>query len=179
MFSFSVGGDDSINTLVIFFATSGIFPWFTLCGMAYKSWHLNAIEVSFILNLAIGILATATHHVNQSGGSQAGVACISVGVALLTFVGIVIYHIQANQIKNARKSLVSVKKWNMPQKMWEQQQPKESRTSLWANCKEDYSHCSWSLWTVISTQFAWYQMYRSLNTCCWHAYKIHKDADTI
>lgn len=116
MFSFSVGGDDSINTLVIFFATSGIFPWFTLCGMAYKSWHLNAIEVSFILNLAIGILATATHHVNQSGGSQAGVACISVGVALLTFVGIVIYHIQANQIKNARKSLVSVKKWNMPQK---------------------------------------------------------------
>ena len=91
IFAFNVSGDDSINTLVISLATSAIFAWFTLCGMVYKSWHLNAIEVSFILNL--GILAAVTHHANQSGGNQAAVACTSVGVASLTFVGIVIYHI--------------------------------------------------------------------------------------
>ena len=91
IFAFNVSGDDSINTLVISLATSAIFAWFTLCGMVYKSWHLNAIEVSFILNL--GILAAVTHHANQSGGNQAAVACTSVGVAFLTFVGIVIYHI--------------------------------------------------------------------------------------
>ena len=91
IFAFNVSGDDSINTLVISLATSAIFAWFTLCGMVYESWHRNAIEVSFILNL--GILAAVTHHANQSGGNQAAVACTSVGVAFLTFVGIVMYHI--------------------------------------------------------------------------------------
>ena len=97
IFAFNVSGDDSINTLAISLATSAIFAWFTLCGMVYKSWHLNAIEVSFILNL--GILAAVTHHGNRPGGSQAAVACTSVGVAFLTFVGIVIYHIY-RQIKS-------------------------------------------------------------------------------
>ena len=56
-----------------------------------KSWYLNTLEVSFILN--IGMLAAATYHVTLSGGSQAAVAYTSVGIAFLTFVGIVIYHI--------------------------------------------------------------------------------------
>ena len=45
----------------------------------------------FILNL--GILAAATHHVKLSGGSQAAVAYTSVGIAFLSFLGIVTYHI--------------------------------------------------------------------------------------
>ena len=49
------------------------------------------IELSFILNL--GILAVATNHVKQSGGSQAAVAYSSVGIAFLSFVGIITYHI--------------------------------------------------------------------------------------
>ena len=68
--------------------------------MVYTSWYLNALEVSFILNL--GILAFATYHVNQSGGSQAAVAYISVGIAFLIFVGIVIYHIYM-RIKKAHQ----------------------------------------------------------------------------
>ena len=48
-------------------------------------------ELSFILNL--GMLAVAIQHVKQSGGSQAAVTYTSVGIAFLTFVGIVIYHI--------------------------------------------------------------------------------------
>ena len=59
--------------------------------MVYKSWNLNALEVSFILNL--GILAVATYYVKLSGGIQAAVAYTSVGIAFLTFVGIVTYHI--------------------------------------------------------------------------------------
>ena len=91
VFSFNVSGDDSINLLVISSTTSGIFMWFALSGKVYKSWYLNALELSFILNL--GMLAAATYHVNQSGGSQAAVVYTSVGIAFLTFVGIVIYHI--------------------------------------------------------------------------------------
>ena len=91
VFAFNISGNDSVNLLVIFSTTSGIFIWFALSGMVYKSWYLNALELSFILNL--GILAAATHHVNQSGGSQGAVAYTSVGIAFLTFVGIVTYHI--------------------------------------------------------------------------------------
>ena len=91
IFAFNINGDDSINILVTCSTAFGIFIWFPLSGMVYKSWHLNALELSFILNL--GILAVATYHVKLSGGSQTAVAYTSVGTAFLTFVGIVIHHI--------------------------------------------------------------------------------------
>ena len=91
VFAFNVTGDDSINLLVISSTALGTAVAFGLIGMVYKCWYLNALELSFILNL--GILAAATYHVNQSGGSQAAVAYTSVGIAFLTFVGIVVYHI--------------------------------------------------------------------------------------
>ena len=73
---------------------------FALFGKVYKSWYLNALELSFILNL--GILAVATYHVSLSGGNQAAVAYISVGIAFFNFVGIIIYpHLHPNQIKSA------------------------------------------------------------------------------
>ena len=71
VFAFNISGDDSINLLVISLTT--------FLGKAYKSWYLNALELSFILNL--GILAVATYHVNHSGGSQVAVAYTSVGIA--------------------------------------------------------------------------------------------------
>ena len=91
VFAFNISGNDSVNLLVICSATFGIIVGFALSGMVYKSWYLNALELSFILNL--GILAVATHHVKLSGGNQAAVAYTSVGIAFLTFVGIVTYHI--------------------------------------------------------------------------------------
>ena len=91
VFAFNSTGDDNINLLVTSLATSGILIWFSLSGTIYKSWHLNALEVSFILNL--GTLAVATYHIKLSGGSQAAVAYTSVGIAFLIFVGIVICHI--------------------------------------------------------------------------------------
>ena len=91
VFAFNVSGDASVNLLAISSTAFGIIGWLTISGVVYKSRYLNTVEVSFILNL--GILAVATYHVNQSGGSQALVAYTSVGIAFLTFVGIVIYHI--------------------------------------------------------------------------------------
>ena len=91
IFAFNINGDDSINILVTCSTAFGIFVLFTLSGMVYKSWYLNALEQSFILNL--GILAAATYHMKLSGGSQAAVAYISVGIAFLSFVGILVYHI--------------------------------------------------------------------------------------
>ena len=90
-FAFNISGNESVNLLIITSATFGIFAWFTLSGVVYKSWYLNVLEVSFILNL--GILAVATIYVNQSGESQAAVAYTSVGIAFLTFFGIITYHI--------------------------------------------------------------------------------------
>ena len=87
VFAFNVAGDDSINLLVISSTALGIAVAFGLAGMVYECWYLNALELSFILNL--GILAAATYHVNQSGGSQAAVAYTSAGIAFLTSVGIV------------------------------------------------------------------------------------------
>ena len=91
VFAFNVMGNDSINLLIISATAVGTPVAFGLAGMVYKSWYLNALELSFILNL--GILSAATYHVNQSGGSQAAVAYTSVGIAFLTFVGIVSHHI--------------------------------------------------------------------------------------
>ena len=91
VFAFNISGDDSVNLLVISSTTSGIFGWLTLSGVVYTSWYLNVLEVSFVLNLSV--LAVATYYVKQSGGSQAAVVYTSVGIAFLTFVAIITYHI--------------------------------------------------------------------------------------
>ena len=91
VFAFNISGNESVNLLVISSATFGIFVWFALCGKVYKSWCLNALELSFILNL--GMFAAATYHVKLSGGSQGAVTYTSVGIAFLSFLGIVTYHI--------------------------------------------------------------------------------------
>ena len=91
VFAFNISGNESVNLLVISSTVFGIVVGFALSGMVYKSWYLNVLELSFILNL--GILTVATYHVKQSGGSQAAVAYTSVGIAFFTFVGTVTYHI--------------------------------------------------------------------------------------
>ena len=103
VFAFNISGNGSVNLLVISSTTSGIFIWFAFSGMVYKKWSLNALELSFILNL--GTLAAATYHVKLSGGSQAAVACTSVGIAFLTFVGIVTYHVYL-QIKSKAQNVL-------------------------------------------------------------------------
>ena len=57
----------------------------------YESFHSDLLEASFILNLCI--LAAATYHVQQTGGSQAALAYTSVSVAFVMFIFIVLYHL--------------------------------------------------------------------------------------
>ena len=57
----------------------------------YESFHSDLLEASFILNLCV--LAAATYHVQQTGGSQAALAYTSVSVAFVMFILIVLYHL--------------------------------------------------------------------------------------
>lgn len=64
--------------------------WAWLAGGIYKKWFLNALEASFILNL--GIIAAG---INTSGSQVHRDVLIQtlVTVVLLTFIGIVVFHI--------------------------------------------------------------------------------------
>ena len=59
-------------------------------GGIYKKWPLDILESSFFLNL--GVLCILTSYVNNHGGNQAAVTCTSVGIAFVTFLGILFYH---------------------------------------------------------------------------------------
>lgn len=91
VFAFNALGDSSVNLLTIASTCLALAILTTHVGPIYKSRYLNVLESSFILNL--GLLASATYHVNQAGGNQKAVVYTSVGVALSEFVGIIIYHI--------------------------------------------------------------------------------------
>ena len=89
--AFNVSGDkNSANLLAILIIVIVSFVVFGLSGRVYKSWCLNALELSFLLNL--GVFAACTYHVSLTAGDQAAITYASVGVAFLTFVGIVAYH---------------------------------------------------------------------------------------
>ena len=89
--AFNISGDkNSANLLAILTVVIVSFVVFGLAGRVYKSWCLNALELSFLLNLSI--FTSATYHVSLAKGDQAVIAYISVGIAFLTFVGIVTYH---------------------------------------------------------------------------------------
>ena len=89
--AFNISGDkNSANLLVILIIVGASFVVFGLSGRVYKSWCLNALELSFLLNLCV--FSAGTYHVNLTRGDQAVIAYISVGIAFLTFVGIVAYH---------------------------------------------------------------------------------------
>ena len=83
--------DPSINLLAIQIGTGILKLWAWISGGVYRNWCLNALEGSFALNLII--LVVATYHVKLSGGNQLAVGYTSVTIALVTFIGILVYHI--------------------------------------------------------------------------------------
>ena len=89
--AFNVSGDkNSANLLAISIIVIVSFVVFGLSGRVYKSWCLNALELSFLLNL--GVFTACTYHVSLTAGDQAAITYTSVGVSFTTFVGIVAYH---------------------------------------------------------------------------------------
>ena len=99
LFAFNTLGDPSINLLAIGSVTVVLLIVYALLGnRIYKTWYLNVLELSFIVNLCILVLATL--YIRSAGGNQNAVTFTSVSVAFATFIGIVIYH-SAQQIKHS------------------------------------------------------------------------------
>ena len=82
--------DPSINLLAILVGAGVLQMWAWVGSGVYKSWCLNALEGSFVLNLLV--LVFATYHVKLSG-DQCAVGYTSVSIALVSFVGALTYHI--------------------------------------------------------------------------------------
>ena len=89
----------SINLLSILVVAGTLQLWAWVSGGVYRNWCLDALEGSFSLNLII--LAAATmytryYNVNrlvENQLSQLAVGYTSVSIALVTFIGILVYHI--------------------------------------------------------------------------------------
>ena len=93
-------GDPSINLLAIVSTCVAVLTYPTILGSRiYKTWSLGLLDTSFIINLTI--LAVATLYIRPSGGNQNAATFTSVGIAIATFTGIVIYH-SVQQIKGTR-----------------------------------------------------------------------------
>ena len=91
MFALNPKQDPNINLLAILVGAGFLQLWAWISGGVYKNWCLDALEGSFTLNLII--LVGATYYVNHSGGNQLAVGYTSVIIALVTFIGILFYHI--------------------------------------------------------------------------------------
>ena len=81
----------SINLLSILVVAGILQLWAWISGGVYRNWCLDALEGSFSLNLII--LASATYYVNRSEGDQLAVGYTSISIALVTFIGVLTYHI--------------------------------------------------------------------------------------
>ena len=91
IFAFNPQQDPSLNLLAILVGTGIPTIWAWISGGVYRNWCLNALEGSFTLNL--NILVGATYNVKLSGGNQLAVGYTSITIALVTFIGILAYHI--------------------------------------------------------------------------------------
>ena len=104
-FAFNTSGSASINLVVVASVTAGITVLVWLRGYLYVKLYNDVLEASFILNLCI--FSIATYHVNETIGNQSILAYASVGIAFLTFIAIIIFH-----VLNGLKDTVCLKKFS-------------------------------------------------------------------
>ena len=98
LFAFNALGDPRINLLAIGCVTVILLIVYALLGnRIFKTWYLNTLELSFIVNLCI--LALVTLYIRSTGGNQNAVTFTSISIAFATFIGIVTYH-SVQQIKH-------------------------------------------------------------------------------
>ena len=83
-------GDPSLNLLLIIVTANCLLALEWIFRGIYKKWPLDILEASSLLNLTI--LSAATLYVRSAGGNQVAITSTSTGIALATFVGILIYH---------------------------------------------------------------------------------------
>ena len=90
VFAFNSQKNPSINLLAILVGAGMLQLWAWVSGGVYKTWCLDALEGSFAVNLIV--LAAASMYVNITHGNNLAVGYTSVAIALVTFIGILAYH---------------------------------------------------------------------------------------
>ena len=94
--------DPNVNLVAVTISVLLLESLAWLAGGIYRKWFLNALEASFILNL--GIIAAG---VNTTGGNHDALMQTFLTIVLLTFIGILAYHVYL-QISKER-----IKSWKM------------------------------------------------------------------
>ena len=90
-FAVNAVGSDSFNILAISSVATALL---SIKGRVYENRYIDALESSFLLNLSIFSVATFyVRETNLGNASQALLSGLSVGVAFVTFLGIILFHI--------------------------------------------------------------------------------------
>ena len=93
-FEFNPQQDTSVDLLAILVGTGVLVVWAWISGGVYKNWYLDALEGSFALNLIILAAATMySYHVSHAQKIQLAIGYTSVITALVTFIGILTFHL--------------------------------------------------------------------------------------
>ena len=100
IFAFNRLGNPNVNLLAIGVCTIALFALLVLIGgNVYVNWYLQILDISFVVNT--GVFTAATLYLRHTGGSQAALVYTSVGIALVTFAGMIFYHVTM-QLKDSR-----------------------------------------------------------------------------
>ena len=90
VFALNTPGNSNVNLITITSVTAGLMAVAWLRGRIYLKFYNDFLEAFFLLNLCI--FSATTYHVNMTGGNQAKVVFTSVGLAFITFFGILVFH---------------------------------------------------------------------------------------
>ena len=87
----NVLGNSELDILVISIVVASLFIWLSIWGRPHANNIIGTLEMSFVANLLY--LTVTTYYASLTGINSAIFSYISTGVALATFIGIVISHI--------------------------------------------------------------------------------------
>ena len=99
LFAFNALGNPNVNLLAIIICTAVLTLLTVFTGRIYVNWYLQGLEASFVMNTLV--FAAATLYFRSANENQAALTYTSVGTALVTFAGIIIYHVTI-QLKDTR-----------------------------------------------------------------------------
>ena len=89
IFALNQDSGSNVNLICIAVFSFILLAWVYLTGWIYESLLNNCLEFVFLLNLGLTSSATLFY-----GSPSETVICMSTGIAFITFMGIIIYHIQ-------------------------------------------------------------------------------------
>ena len=90
LFVMNMSSNSAAAVASVAFLVCGIVVYLASIGHIYRKAHLSVLELSYFLNL--GILASGTLYVRSSGGSQAALVDVSIGIVFVQFVCTVLCH---------------------------------------------------------------------------------------